>query len=50
MLWIGQELGVKPLAEEIAQLDPYAHTLEALRATVLSLIRPHLGRTSEVYA
>lgn len=41
--WLQQELKLERLAEEMAQLDPYAHTLEALRAIALSLIRRELA-------
>ncbi len=37
-LWIEEQLKLKPLATEVARLDPYSHTLEALRSKVLSLI------------
>jgi hypothetical protein len=37
--WLGQELGLTALAANIAALDPYAHTLETLRAIILSLIQ-----------
>ena len=49
-LWIDQQLGLNHLAKEIAQLDPYAHTLEALRSLVLSLIRPHLDTARNPHA
>ena len=41
-MWIAEQLGLKDLAERVSQLDPYAHTLETLRATLLALIRQHL--------
>lgn len=37
--WLSSELGLTALAENIAALDPYAHTLETLRAIILSLIQ-----------
>lgn len=43
-LWIGEQLKLKALAEDAARLDPYAHTLEALRSMLLSLIRNQLER------
>lgn len=43
--WIGEQLGLKELAMRIAQLDPYAHTLEALRAALLAMIRQQLDVT-----
>ena len=41
--WFGDQLGLKELAAQVTQLDPYAHTLETLRATLLALLRQHLG-------
>lgn len=41
-LWIGQQLRLESLAEKMAKLDPYAHTLEGLRSMVLSLVRRQL--------
>lgn len=41
--WIGDQLNLKQLAEDIARLDPYSHTLEAVRSMVLSLIRRELS-------
>ena len=40
--WIGEQLQLKPLAEDLARLDPYAYTLEALRSIVLTLVRRQL--------
>jgi len=42
--WIHEQLGLEPLAQDIAELDPYAHTLEALRAMLISLVRRELTR------
>ncbi len=44
-VWIEQQLGLPGLAQDIAQLDPYAHTLESLRSLLLSLIHQELGRS-----
>lgn len=41
--WLTGQLGLKRLGEEVARLDPYTHTLETLRATLLALIRQQLG-------
>ena len=41
-LWFAEQLGLKALAENVLHLDPYVHTLEALRDTLLSLIRQEL--------
>jgi len=43
-LWLGEQLGLKMLAENVARLDPYAHTLDTLRSILLSLVRQALGR------
>ena len=45
--WIGDQLNQKQLAEDIARLDPYSHTLEAVRSMVLSLIRRELSAHAE---
>jgi hypothetical protein len=41
--WLDRELGEAALSREIGALDPYAHTLEALRSLLLSLIHQRLG-------
>ena len=41
-LWIEEQLQLKQLAANVARLDPYSHTLEALRSMVLSLARRQL--------
>ena len=38
------QLGLKPLADELSHLDPYAHTLETLRSIMLGLIQPYVKR------
>ena len=43
-LWIRRELNLAGLADDIDRLDPYAHTLEALRAMLLVLLRTQLDR------
>ncbi len=43
-LWASEQLGLKALGESLSQLDPYAHTLETLRAMILSLVREELDR------
>lgn len=40
-VWL-EQLGASDLAKEIGALDPYAHTMEALRSTLVSLIQPYL--------
>lgn len=42
--WISEQLGRRALAEDIARLDPYAHTLETLRAILLELVQRELSR------
>lgn len=37
-LWLERELGEKELARVVARLDPYSHTSEDLRATILTLL------------
>lgn len=49
-IWLDEQLGLKELAENVAQLDPYAHTLEALRSLLLSLIRHELDRQGARHA
>ena len=41
-IWIADQLGLKALGENISRLDPYIHTLDTLRAILLSLIRQEL--------
>ena len=43
-LWVRRQLNLPGLADDIDRLDPYAHTLESLRATVLELLRKQLSR------
>lgn len=38
-LWIDTSLGNKKLADKINRLDPYTYTLEALRKTVINIIK-----------
>lgn len=38
-VWIDEALGLKELAETVARLDPYVHTLDTLRASLLALIQ-----------
>ena len=47
-LWFEQQ-GYPELAKEIAALDPYAHTLEALRSMLLSMIRKQVLGTNGVH-
>jgi len=43
-MWLEEQLGLRELAERVATLDPYAHTLETLRSLLLSLIQDELSR------
>lgn len=42
-LWV-EQLGYPALAKDMAQLDPYAHTLEMLRSLLVSLVRRQLSQ------
>ena len=42
-LWLDKSLGEKLLAEQIARLDPYTHTMEWLRTRIMSLVRKRLS-------
>jgi hypothetical protein len=41
-IWLAEQLGLRELASSVSQLDPYAHTLDALRSLLLSLVRREL--------
>lgn len=45
--WLEHALGEKTLAAEIARLDPYTHTLEDLRQTIIKLVEKSLRRSDE---
>lgn len=49
-LWLREQLGLKALAADIVRLDPYAHTLEALRTILLALVRSELDRQDAAHA
>ncbi|HBH96273.1 MAG TPA: hypothetical protein DDX89_00565 [Candidatus Omnitrophica bacterium] len=49
-IWLDEHLGLKDLAEHVANLDPYAHTLETLRSLVLSLVKQELDRQGTTHA
>lgn len=36
--WIGNSLGKRGLADKISKLDPYTHTLEGLRKTLVDMV------------
>lgn len=48
--WLKEQFGLAELAEEIARLDPYAHTLETLRSMMLSLVQQELARQQAPHA
>lgn len=41
--WFEQQLGLSSLAERVSDLDPYAHSLVELRATILAMVRQELA-------
>lgn len=41
-IWLGEQLGLQELAERVAALDSYAHTLETLRSLMISLVQDEL--------
>ncbi len=41
-IWLQDSLGETELGEEIARLDPYTYTLEALRSTLIQLIEKRI--------
>ena len=43
--WIETSVGDQDLANKIARLDPYTHTLEDLRKTIITLITKKLEKT-----
>lgn len=43
-VWLGEQLGLKDLAQRVALLNPYAHTLETLRLRLLALVRRELDQ------
>jgi hydroxymethylpyrimidine pyrophosphatase-like HAD family hydrolase len=44
-LWLEGSLGEQRLAQSIASLDPYTHTLEGLRQTIIRMINKRLEET-----
>lgn len=49
-IWLDEQAGLKELAERVANLDPYAQTLETLRSSVLSLVTHELDRQGTTHA
>ena len=45
-----EHMGLRELAEQMVSLDPYAHTLEALRSIVLSFVQHELQRLEASHA
>jgi len=46
--WIENNLGDKKLAEDIARLDPYTHTMEGLRESLVTLIQEKIDEIKNV--
>ena len=42
--WIETSLGDKELADKIAELDPYTHTLDDLRKTLIKIVERRIAR------
>lgn len=38
-IWLDEQLGLDDLGRRVAEIDPYSHTLEAVRARMLAMIR-----------
>lgn len=49
-VWLSEQLGLAELGESVAGLDPYGHTLEALRAILLGLVRAEMRRLEAAHA
>jgi len=49
-VWLGEQLGLAELAQTVSRLDPYAYTLETLRAILLSFVRLELKRSGGAHA
>ncbi|MHB9154541.1 MAG: DUF5752 family protein [Endomicrobiales bacterium] len=49
-LWLDDSLGEKNLAKTIAALDPYTHTLEGLRKTIIRLAQKRLKEIEYAHA
>jgi len=43
--WIAISLGEEELAVNVARIDPYTHTGEGIRATILKILDIHLHRS-----
>ena len=44
--WLEKNLGETELAKKLEKLDPYSHTMEGLRARIISLIEKKLSEVS----
>ncbi|MBI1991982.1 MAG: hypothetical protein HYY90_00045 [Candidatus Omnitrophica bacterium] len=42
-IWVAEQLGLEALGARMSRLDPYAYSLETLRATLLSMLNEYLG-------
>ena len=49
-IWLDEQLDLKELAGNVANLDPYAHTLETIRSLMLSLVKQELNRQGTTHA
>lgn len=49
-IWLSGQLGLGELAEHVSRLDPYAHTLEALRSLLMALVQQELDRRVSPHA
>lgn len=48
--WLGEQLGLRELAQQVERLDPYSQTLEELRGSLLALIRTEMTRGGASHA
>ncbi len=46
--WLADSLGEDELAQKVARLDPYTHSLEGLRSSLIQLIEKEIGETSRL--
>jgi hypothetical protein len=49
-VWLEEQLGLKPLSEAIATIDPYAYTLETVRSILLAFVRHQLDAAGATHA
>jgi Family of unknown function (DUF5752)/Mechanosensitive ion channel, beta-domain len=46
--WLADSLGEDELAQKVARLDPYTHSLEGLRSSLIQLIEKEIGEASRL--